>query len=151
MIYRPVEELGVGDCVYNVYNPKTGVLLLNRNYKLDEKNIRHVQYTLKNVSIDGVWIYSPAIAELEKFYNEAADEAKRRDWVAFVLETREVMPFDLDLLSRFVVKSVSFTTNVQSISLIVNDIKLLQVHTNVDKRTTFYLFIVECYLHIYYF
>ena len=81
----------------------------------------------------------------------AAEAAKRRDWVAFVLETREVMPFDLDLLSRFVVKSVSFTTNVQSISLIVNDIKLLQVHTNVDKRTTFYLFIVECYLHIYYF
>ena len=67
----------------------------------------------------------------------AAEAAKRRDWVAFVLETREVMPFDLDLLSRFVVKSVSFTTNVQSISLIVNDIKLLQVHTNVDKRTPF--------------
>jgi hypothetical protein len=67
----------------------------------------------------------------------AAAAAKRRDWVAFVLETREVMPFDLDQLSRFVVKSVSFTTNVQSISLIVNDVKLLQVHTNVDKRTCF--------------
>jgi hypothetical protein len=68
----------------------------------------------------------------------AVAAAKRRDWVAFVLETREVMPFDLDQLSRFVVKSVSFATNVQSISLIVNDVKLLQVHTNVDKRTVQY-------------
>lgn len=75
-------------------------------------------------------------AERKAAVATAAEAAKRKDWVAFVLETREVMPFDLDLLSRFVVKSVSFTTNVQSISLIVNDIKLLQVHTNVDKRST---------------
>ena len=82
----------------------------------------------------------------------AAEAAKRRDWVAFVLETREVMPFDLDLLSRFVVKSVSFTTNVQSISLIVNDIKLLQVHTNVDKSTTLLLFLfLMFFTYSYYF
>lgn len=66
---------------------------------------------------------------------ERSERAEKKDWVAFVLEAREIMPFDLDQLSRFVVKSISFTTNVQSISLIVNDTKLLQVHTNGTKGT----------------
>lgn len=65
-----------------------------------------------------------------KIEEDISDSVHRKDWVAFVLEAREIMPFDLDQLSRFIVRSISFTTNVQSISLIVNNKKVLQVHTN---------------------
>ncbi len=72
--------------------------------------------------------------EKEKLTRNISEKGK--EWVSFVLQAREDMPFDLDQLCRFLVKSVTFTTNVHSISLFVNDTKLLQVTTTsqLEKR-----------------
>ncbi len=77
MLYKRVEDLAIGNCIYNVYHPKTGILLLTPNYKLDANNLKQVQETFVDLEVDGVWIYTPGLEVLETFYSKELDESKR--------------------------------------------------------------------------
>eukprot|EP01087_Luapelamoeba_hula_P005451 TRINITY_DN1552_c0_g3_i4.p1 TRINITY_DN1552_c0_g3~~TRINITY_DN1552_c0_g3_i4.p1 ORF type:complete len:2126 (+),score=399.70 TRINITY_DN1552_c0_g3_i4:112-6489(+) len=80
-----------------------------------------------------------ATEKIESSTAEKSDERtvhleSRKDWVSFVLEAREEMPFDLDDLSRFLVKTVAFTTKVRVVRLFVNNRLLFTVSKSTPEH-----------------
>jgi hypothetical protein len=56
---------------------------------------------------------------------------EKSPWTSIVLQCREQVPFELESLSQFLVKSVAFTSHLRCVRLFVNDHKIIEVNMRV--------------------